>query len=103
VQWDPWIKVETGMVPMRRQLPQLGEPPTLRTTVIQGQQDPGARQAVRALVVGLVAAAITGFHGYSRNNGSLTWGLIWAAGGFVCPVVAIPFAVSQGYASRKKA
>jgi hypothetical protein len=58
------------------------------------------KAAVRALFVGLAFAAFAGYHGYRRNSDSVFWGLAWAAGGFICPIVTAPFAISQGYGKK---
>jgi hypothetical protein len=67
--------------------------------VVPNQANPEIQRGVRALLVGLVFAALAGYHGY-RRNGSIFWGLAWAAGGFVCPVVTLPIAVSQGFGKK---
>jgi hypothetical protein len=70
---------------------------------MSGADEPmDVQAAVRSLLVGLAFAAIAGYHGY-RRNGSVFWALSWAAGGFVCPVVTVPMAISQGFAQKVKA
>lgn len=96
-QWDPWVKVQTELVPVQRAPMTLSGPPLLPTTVVPESVDP--KKAVRALLVGLAFAGIAGYHGYKRNDSAL-WGLAWAVGGFVCPVVTLPFAFSQGFGKK---
>lgn len=48
-----------------------------------------------ALATASMAACLV--HGYRRNNGSLGWGLAWAALGSVFPVVTPAIAVAQGF------
>jgi hypothetical protein len=96
-RWDPWVKVQTGLAPPRRSMP-LSGPAPLRTTVVPQTYD--AQKGVRSLLIGLAFAAVAGFHGYRRNS-SVIWALIWAAGGFVCPIVTIPIAIHQGFGKKK--
>jgi hypothetical protein len=98
VQWDSWFKVETGMVPVRPNPPVVAGPEPLKVTVLP-QKD--VQKATRSLLVGLAFAAVAGFHGYKRSGGSWLWALVWATGGFTCPLVTIPIAVHQGYGNRK--
>ncbi len=98
-RWKPWVDVQTGLAPAPRHVPARAP---LRVTTMAGSDESGDVQtAVRAFLVGVFFAALAGYHGYRRNNDSVLWGLSWAAGGFVCPVVTVPFAVSQGFAKKK--
>lgn len=51
------------------------------------------------------ASAVAGaFHGVKRHNGSVLWGLLWAAAAYITPLhgVLVPaFAVAQGYGRPK--
>lgn len=96
-QWDPWVKVQAGLVPVQRAPVTLSGPTTLSTKEVPRPEDP--QRAIRALLVGLAFASVAGFHGYKRND-SVLWGLAWAAGGFVCPIVTLPFAFSQGFGRK---
>jgi hypothetical protein len=55
---------------------------------------------IAKLFVGALGALAAFWHGYKRNGSSVAWGIAWAGAGFWCPVVTIPFAVSQGYGRR---
>ena len=48
---------------------------------------------------GLVAAVASGYHGYKRNGGSAGWGLVWGILGFAVPVVTVPVALLEGFAT----
>jgi hypothetical protein len=100
-QWDPWVRVQTGLVPVESAYPSR-VPLKVTTLGSLPAAELDAKAAIRSLMVGLAFAAIAGFHGYRRNNNSVFWGLSWAAGGFVCPVVTLPFAISQGFGRRTK-
>jgi hypothetical protein len=95
-RWDPWVRVETGLAQTTPALP--SGPLPLKTQVVPESYD--TQEGVRALLVGLFFAALAGYHGYQRNK-SLAWAAPWAVAGFVCPVVTLPFAISQGYGKRK--
>lgn len=97
--WEPWVHVPTGLVPASRGM-HLSGPVPLRTTVVKNPEPYDVQKGIRVLLVALLGAAIAGYHGYRRND-SAFWGAMWAAGGFVCPVVTLPFAISQGYGKRK--
>jgi hypothetical protein len=77
----------------------LSGPAPLKTTEVAPPYD--TDKGVRALLIGLVAAAAAGYHGY-RRNGSWVWAALWAAAGFTCPVVTLPFAISQGFGKKGK-
>jgi len=50
------------------------------------------------------AALAAGFHGVRRNNGSIFWGVIWAAAAFITPFngVLVPvWAAGQGFAQAR--
>jgi len=93
--YTPWVEAPTGLTVPPRQLPaahvnQLSNPRLL-------EQQRGMAQ----LAVGAAGFLLAGYHGYRRND-SYLWGLLWGLGGFTCPVVTIPIAISQGYANPLK-
>ena len=50
------------------------------------------------------SALAAGYHGVRRNNGSIFWGLIWAAAAFVSPLYGtlVPaFAMAQGFGEAR--
>lgn len=51
-------------------------------------------------VLSTVSAALSGYHGYKRNN-SLGWGLGWFVLGGIFPVVTPTIAFAQGFGKRK--
>jgi hypothetical protein len=59
----------------------------------------GARIAYGVLVA--ASGALSLFHGYRRNNGSLGWGLGWFALGSLFPVITPTVAFAQGFGKRK--
>jgi hypothetical protein len=95
-RWEPWVKVQTGLVPARPYMP-LSGPVPLQTRVVPQPYD--VQKGVRSLLIGLLAAAAAGYHGYRRND-SWFWAALWAAAGFTCPVVTLPFAISQGFGKK---
>jgi hypothetical protein len=73
-----------------------------------GQQTIGADAPKPApFDMGLVrkaSALAAGYHGVRRNNGSIIWGLLWAAAAFITPLYGtlVPaFAVAQGFGQAK--
>lgn len=56
-------------------------------------------KAIKAVAV-LASAALSGFHGYRRNQ-SVPWGLAWFVAGGIFPIVTPVIAVAQGYGKRK--
>ena len=46
------------------------------------------------------SAALSGYHGYRRNN-SIGWGVVWFGLGGLFPVITPTIAVAQGFAKRK--
>jgi len=76
----------------------LARPAPLKTTIVPRYD---TAKGVRSLVIGLVAAVASGYHGYRRND-SWLWAALWAAAGFAFPVVTLPFAISQGFGSRSR-
>lgn len=53
-------------------------------------------------VLAIASAAVSGFHGYRRNN-SIWWGLAWFGLGGIFPVITPVIAVAQGFGKRKAA
>lgn len=53
-------------------------------------------------VLAIASAAVSGFHGYRRNN-SIWWGLTWFVLGGIFPIVTPVIAVAQGFGKRKAA
>lgn len=45
--------------------------------------------------------AISVYHGYKRNNGSIGWAAVWGIAGALVPVVTVPVAIAQGLGKRK--
>ena len=85
----------TPLVRPANALPVKARPPVLKV-----REEPVVAEGMPALVIGLLGAAVAGYHGYARNE-SWGWAALWATGGFVCPVVTLPLAIHQGYANRK--
>lgn len=46
----------------------------------------------------LGSAALSGYHGYKRNNGSWGWAAAWGLGGYILPVIVPVAALVQGFA-----
>ena len=53
-------------------------------------------------VLAVASAAVSGYHGYRRNN-SLLWGAIWFGLGGIFPVFTPVVALAQGFGKRKAA
>lgn len=53
-------------------------------------------------VASIISAAVSGFHGYRRNN-SIGWGLWWFLMGSIFPVVTPVIGLAQGFGKRKVA
>jgi hypothetical protein len=47
----------------------------------------------------LLVAAVSGYHGYKRNN-SIGWGIAWFALGGIFPVITPTIAFAQGFGKR---
>lgn len=78
-------------------------PPVLRARMLgesPGESSSRSGLPVVPFLVALIGAAICGYHGFRRNGGSATWAIVWGGAGFWCPVVAVPFALSQGLGRR---
>lgn len=58
-------------------------------------------QKVMLAVHGVIVLAVA-YHGFKRNKSSVAWGAGWALGGVLCPTVTMAFALTQGFAKRKK-
>ena len=97
-RWDPWVKVQTGLVQAGPRMPVMGPAP-LKVTVAPSPYD--AKEGVRSLFVGIAFALAAAYHGYRRSGGSKLWAIPWAVGGFVCPVITLPLAINQGFAKKK--
>lgn len=102
--FEPWVKPETSLTLPSGQLPAApqAQAPVLKTRVMNplGQEyDLTSRQVV---ALGAHAAILLGvaYHGYRRNNNSTLWGVAWALGGVLCPVVTLGVALSQGFAKE---
>jgi hypothetical protein len=52
-------------------------------------------------ILSTASAAISGYHGYKRND-SLGWGLAWFALGGLFPVLTPTIAFAEGYAKPKR-
>lgn len=48
-------------------------------------------------VLTFISAIASGYHGVSRNGGSILWGLVWFAAGAALPGFVPIVAVAQGY------
>lgn len=59
-----------------------------------------ANDTVHSGVGRKIAAAASAFHGYKRNN-SIGMALVWAACGYITPVLTPVIAVAQGYAKPR--
>jgi hypothetical protein len=53
-------------------------------------------------VLSIASAALSGYHGYKRNN-SLGWGIAWFTLGGLFPVITPTIALAQGLGKRKGA
>lgn len=51
-------------------------------------------------VLSTASAALSGYHGYKRNN-SLGWGIAWFALGGLFPIITPTVAFAQGFGKRK--
>ncbi len=51
-------------------------------------------------ILSTVSGAVSGYHGYKRND-SVGWALVWFALGSFFPVITPVIAVAQGYGKRK--
>lgn len=60
---------------------------------------PGASALWGALSV--ASAAVSTYHGYKRNDGSIGWALAWGFLGTIFPVVTPAIAFAQGLGKRK--
>lgn len=47
-----------------------------------------------------ISAALSGYHGYKRNNDDLGWGLGWGLLGGLFPIITPTVAFAQGFAKR---
>ena len=56
-------------------------------------------KAVKAIAV-ITSAALSGFHGYRRNQ-SIPLGLAWFVAGGIFPIVTPVIAIAQGFGKRK--
>jgi hypothetical protein len=69
--------------------------------------DPAPAPAPAKFDLGLIrkaSALAAGYHGVRRNNGSIFWGLIWAAAAFISPLYGtlVPaFAMAQGFGEAR--
>lgn len=109
---DPWIYVPPNRNPPARVAPQRQRiavappsPPVFRARMIRRQEPPKASLGIMAKMgisfsVAAIGAALCAWHGYKRNGNSVAWAAAWGGAGFWCPVVAVPFAFSQGFARR---
>ncbi len=100
---DPWFKFQTSLAPIAGATPMLREPPVLRTRVVpnlgEGQQELGVLKLYRW--AGFAAAPLMTYHGFKRT-GSVGWAVAWSAFGAFMPFLAVPIAVAQGFANRKR-
>jgi len=102
---DPWIYSPPNPYPVasrRTAMPGPTPVPTLRTRVIEPARQAQSRSPfpMVSFTVALIGAAICAYHGYKRNSGNPAWGIVWGGAGFWCPVVAVPFALSQGLGKK---
>lgn len=99
---EPWVKLQTELVPVVSNLPALGQH-VLRTKVVPPPdgipQDPFIARLWR--YAGLLAAPLMAYHGFHRT-GSAGWTVAWTAFGALAPFLAIPVAFTQGFAEPKK-
>lgn len=49
-----------------------------------------------------ISAALSGYHGYKRNNDDLGWGLGWGLLGGLFPIITPTVAFAQGFAKRER-
>ena len=61
-----------------------------------GQMTPAAEAFWQIAVP--VSAAVSTYHGYKRNYGSLGWALGWGALGAIFPIITPAVALAQGFA-----
>lgn len=76
-----------------------GPAPTYSTNISNDFRQTKTFAIVWALL-STVSAALSGYHGYKRNN-SLGYGLLWFALGGLFPIVVPTIGFAQGFAKRK--
>lgn len=51
-------------------------------------------------ILSTASAALSGYHGYKRNN-SIGWGIVWFGLGGLFPVITPTIAFAQGFGKRR--
>lgn len=90
-------------------LPSTGadDAPAASATTPATPPTPVAVQAVNAVgrgvwsVVGAASVAVSTYHGYRRNNGSVGWAIGWGLLGGIFPIITPAVAVAQGLGKPK--
>jgi len=73
-------------------------------TIHLGAEPPPAAKSFDTGLIRKASALAAGFHGVRRNNGSIFWGVIWAAAAFITPFhgVLVPlFGAAQGFGQAR--
>jgi hypothetical protein len=62
--------------------------------------EPGFLSKNKVMIIPLsaISAAVSGYHGIKRNNGSIGWGIAWFLLGGIFPILTPVVAVAQGFA-----
>lgn len=53
-------------------------------------------------ILRIAGAALSTYHGYKRDRGSVGWAIGWGVLGYVVPYITVPVAFAQGYAKPAK-
>jgi hypothetical protein len=63
----------------------------------QGEGAPVIWEHPGFTIIRWISGIASGYHGVQRNCGSMGWGIAWALGGYMLPVVMPIIAIAQGY------
>lgn len=81
------------------------DPATCIAACPPADTSPSSGAAVFALVyqgLMLVSTALSAYHGYKRNNGSVGWAIGWGLLGGLFPVITPAIAFAEGFGKPKK-
>jgi hypothetical protein len=85
--------------------------PALQPKVTPQDLSPGAQTAAVAgmsaiamatIVISLASTALSAYHGYKRNGGSLGWGIWWGLMGSAFGPIPVGIAYAQGFGKRAR-